>query len=222
MLRGDSYAWSRSGWAPSQADAPPRRAPTGSAQGLRLPIQLLLFHFRWPLLFATVLLGYLGAFVPALAQTVDDILKREIADPHTITVLSRPKVPWQGRGGPRYTVEVVTTADGRPVNDATVIVTMDRPDGSKAGQVTLDRNLAVPGIYEGRISVLQAGVWNWGVAVSTPRGDAMVEGTQTVVPGPSAGLRGEIGWWGMLLALAVIIGLARRSLRPPKKAQQIP
>lgn len=164
-----------------------------------------------------MLLGYLAVPAPAWAQTIDDILKREIVGPHTITVLSRPKVPEQGRGGPRYTVEVVNSVDGSPVNDATVIVTMDRPDGSKAGQVTLDRNLAVPGIYEGRISVLQAGVWNWGVVVSTPRGDALVEGTQTVVPGPSAGVRGEIGWWGMLLALALIIGLAWRSLRPPKK-----
>ena len=179
-------------------------------------------EFRWPFLLAVLLLGYLLVPTAALAQTVDDILKRETVGPYTITVLSRPRMPQQGRGGPRYTVEVLNASDKTPVNDATVIVTMDRPDGSKAGQITLDRNPAVPGIYEGRISVLEAGVWNWGVAVSSPRGDVLVEGTQTVVPGPSAGIRGEIGWWGMLLALAIIVGLAWRSLRPPKKARQSP
>ena len=155
----------------------------------------------------------------AFAQSSEDILKQEMAGPYRVTVLSRPREPEEGRGGPRYTVEVLNAVDLTPVNDATVIIIMDRPDGSKAGQLSLDRNLAVPGIYEGRVSVPQTGVWRWAVDISSPRGDGLVEGTLTVVPGPSSGAKGLYAWFGLLLALAILVSLAWRSLGP-RKAQQ--
>ena len=121
-------------------------------------------------------------------------------------------------GGPRFSAEVLNAVDGTPVVDATVIVAMDRPDGTHAGQIKLDRNLAVPGVYEAIVSVAAVGQWHWAADVSSPKGDFVLEGTLNVVAAPSAGLRGTLGWLGMWVALAVIIGLAHRSLRPPKKA----
>ena len=165
------------------------------------------------------MLAFLVLAAPAFAQESNDILKREVAGPYRVTVLSRPRAPEVGRGGPRVTVEVVNATDLTPVNDATVIIVMDRPDASKAGQLTLARNLAVLGIYEGRVSVPETGVWRWAVDVSSPRGDGLVEGTLTVVEGPSSGTKGTIAWYGLLLALGVIVFLAWRSLRPQKPQQ---
>lgn len=151
------------------------------------------------------------------AQSADDVIKRETVGPFKVTVLARPKEPQVGRGGPRITVEVRNATDDSLINDASVIVAMDRPDGVKAGEIELARNLAVPGIYEARVSVIQTGEWKWAIAVSSSLGSEVVNGTMKVVAGPSAGLRGTLGWFGLLLALIVLVTLAWRSLRPPKQ-----
>jgi hypothetical protein len=142
-----------------------------------------------------------------VAQDPADIIHQGVAGPLTVTVLSRPKEPVEGRGGPRFSVEVRRTADGSPVADGQVVVSMDRPDGTSAGEIALQRNAALPGVYESRISLPAAGVWEWRVAITTGQGTEFVEGTLNVRPSPSS------GWKGTLFALGTIVFLAWRSMR---------
>lgn len=153
----------------------------------------------------------------AQAEPSDDILAREVRGPLRITVLASPREPTVGRGGPRFTVEVVDAASGAPVNDADVVIAVDRPDGTSAGEIAVARNPAVPGIYETRVSLpKQHGVWQWAVAVSGAWGTEVVEGSINVLPSPGSGTKGSIGWLALMSAIFIIFFLAWRSLRPAK------
>lgn len=167
-------------------------------------------------LFVLLLLTFLVSPASAAAQAPGDALKQETAGPLRITVRVKPREPYQGRGGPRFSVEVADAATGAPIDDAQVVVAMDRPDGTSAGEIELARNLALSGAYESRISLPQAGLWEWHAAVTTSAGTQIVEGTINVRPPPSSGARGTIAWFALLVALGGIALLAWRSLRPKR------
>ena len=156
----------------------------------------------------------------ALAQTPPpNQLAREVVGPYEVTVSATPPNPLEGLGGPRFSVAVVTYPSGAPVMDAEVLIAMKRPDGTEAGEVTLNQNPSILQFYEARLTLPDVGLWSWTVAVESPLGLELVQGTITVRPGPSSGPAGTVAWAIMLAVLVVLGMLAWRALRPRMRPQ---
>ena len=139
--------------------------------------------------------------------------------PYEVTVSASPPNPTEGLGGPRFSVGVVTYPSGAPVADAKVRIALKRPDGTEAGEVPLNQNPSIPQLYEGRLTLPDAGLWSWTVAVESPLGLELVQGTIKVRPGPSSGPAGTVAWALLLAALVVLGLLAWRALRPRRRPQ---
>lgn len=132
-------------------------------------------------------------------------LGRQLGLVYDITVFSTPPEPVEGLGGPRFSVRALRKVGGDPIIDATVVIALDRPDGSPAGQVALNPNPRAPGIYEARLTLPDKGIWEWTVVVAGPEATDSVSGDIKVVAGPSAGRAGTVAW---LIMLAIISALA--------------
>ncbi len=171
-------------------------------------------------LIAALALASLITTAAVLAQVPPpDGLAREIIGPYEITVTARPLLPTEGLGAPRIIVGVTAFPSGDPVTDAEIVIAMDRPDGTFAGQAPLIQSPVDPQFYEARVTLDEPGSWSWTVGIASPLGEESVNGFIQVRAGPSSGSIGTFFWLTMLGALALLAFLAWRSLRPKRQRE---
>jgi len=149
------------------------------------------------------------ALVGAAATTVDaqerEIeLARRVSGPYQITLFAQPPEPVAGLGT-RLTVHLLAAADGRPVPDATVQLTMTKPDGELLGPVEFLRQPTSQGFYGVLISMDDSGRWGFTVTATGALGAGSGDGAIVARTPDRAGWTGTVTW---LVAVGVVAGIA--------------
>lgn len=163
-----------------------------------------------------LLVALLGAG-PAAAHDGGGAAFTGEAGPYTLYVYDG--VPGPAAGTLAYSVIVRRTADGTPVDGATLTVSADPADGTSATSVSDVRAQAVANVYEVTLPDPGPGTWQARLAVAGPDGPGSTETTlhgASATTAASAGLPVWLVATGgavVALVLAAALGAARRRSR---------
>ena len=164
-----------------------------------------------------LLVALLGTAGPASAHNGGGAAFTGEAGPYT--VYAYDGVPGPGEGTLAYSVIVRRTADGSPVDGATLTVSADPADGSPMTAVTGVQAQSVANVYELMLPDPGPGTWRARLVLAGPDGPGSTETTLHGASGATVATAGTPVWLvaaaGAVVALVVAagVGAARRRNR---------